>query len=203
MTPKPPRTILEALGGPVGIIDSVAPSTAFVMTYVVSGHRLAVAAGVAGLVGLILGAVRVAKGQTVLHAAGGLAGVALAAFVALRSGRAENYFLPGLLLNGLYATGSALSIMIRWPFLGVAANLMTRRGMGWRRDLDERKAYSQASWLWVVLFASRVAVQLPLYLAGAVLALGVANLAMNQPLTAAGLWMTYLLLRRRVAILRS
>jgi Protein of unknown function (DUF3159) len=39
-------------------------------------------------------------------------------------------------------------------------------------------------------------VQLPLYLAGAVVALGVAKTAMGLPLFALGLWLTYRLVQR-------
>jgi hypothetical protein len=39
-------------------------------------------------------------------------------------------------------------------------------------------------------------VQLPLYLAGSVVALGVARTAMGLPVFALGLWLTYLLVRR-------
>jgi hypothetical protein len=42
----------------------------------------------------------------------------------------------------------------------------------------------------------RLLVQLPLYLADAVVALGVARTAMGLPLFALGLWLTYLLVHR-------
>ena len=53
----------------------------------------------------------------------------------------------------------------------------------------------RASLLWAALFGLRLAVQLPLYLAGAVVALGVARTAMGLPLFALGLWLTYRLVR--------
>ena len=46
------------------------------------------------------------------------------------------------------------------------------------------------------LFALRLVVQLPLYLAGAVVALGVARTAMGLPLFALGVWLTWRLVRR-------
>ena len=50
--------------------------------------------------------------------------------------------------------------------------------------------------MWAGLFSLRLAVQLPLYLAGAVVALGVARIAMGVPLFAIGIWLTWLLMRR-------
>jgi hypothetical protein len=46
------------------------------------------------------------------------------------------------------------------------------------------------------LFLVRLAVQLPLYLAGAVVALGIARTAMGLPLFGLGLWLTWRLVRR-------
>jgi hypothetical protein len=47
-----------------------------------------------------------------------------------------------------------------------------------------------------VLFVVRLIVQLPLYIAGEVVALGVARTAMGLPLFALGLWLTWRLVRR-------
>ena len=63
-------------------------------------------------------------------------------------------------------------------------------------DAGRRRAFERATWLWAGLFAVRLAVQLPLYLAGAVVALGVARTAMGLPLFALGLWLTWLMVRR-------
>ena len=54
----------------------------------------------------------------------------------------------------------------------------------------------RASWLWAALFGLRLLVQLPLYLAGTVVVLGVVKTAMGLPLFGIGLWLTWLLVRR-------
>ena len=68
-------------------------------------------------------------------------------------------------------------------------------GMTWRQDPAKVALYSKASWIWFGMFIVRLAVQLPLYLAGAVVALGVAKTAMGLPIFALTLWLTYLLLK--------
>ena len=78
-------------------------------------------------------------------------------------------------------------------FLAIASN----RGMEWRKDPARVRAYSRASWVWVALFSLRLAVQLPLYLTGAVVALGVTRVAMGVPLFAVGIWLSWLILRTR------
>jgi hypothetical protein len=122
--------------------------------------------------------------------------VAVAGYVASRTGRAEDFFLPGLLLNAAYAGAFVISIAVRWPLLGVIVAGASGRGMEWREDPVRRRAYSRASWIWVGLFALRIAVQLPLYLAGTLVALGTARVAMGVPLLAVGAWLSWLLLRR-------
>jgi hypothetical protein len=68
---------------------------------------------------------------------------------------------------------------VRWPLLGVVIAIASNRGMQWRQDPTRVRAYSRASWVWVGLFSLRLAVQLPLYLTGALVALGVTRVAMG------------------------
>ena len=58
------------------------------------------------------------------------------------------------------------------------------------------RRYTAATWLWIGLFAVRLAVQVPLYLDGDVGWLGTARLVMGIPLWALVLWLTWILVRR-------
>jgi hypothetical protein len=187
--------LLEALGGPQGIADSSLPALAFVITYSVGGNDIGLAAWVAVGIGAVMAAVRIVRREPLQFVLAGFAGVALAAFIADRTGRAEDFFLPGLLLNAAYAAAYLVSIAIRWPLLGVILGPITGEGMSWRRDPERVRLYSRASWIWVGVFTLRLAVQLPLYLAGAVLALGIAKTAMGLPIFLVAIWLSYLVLR--------
>ncbi|MBD8077971.1 DUF3159 domain-containing protein [Cellulosimicrobium arenosum] len=66
----------------------------------------------------------------------------------------------------------------------------------WRSDRALMRRYALATWLWVGLFAVRLAVQVPLYLQGSVGWLGTARLVMGLPLWALVLWLTWALVRR-------
>ena len=156
---------------------------------------MSLAAWVAVALGLVLLVARLVRRETLRFALAGFAGVALAAFVADRTGRAENFFLPGLFLNALYAAVYVASIAVRWPLIGVIVEALESRGLEWRDDPDRVRLYSRASWIWVGVFLTRLAVQLPLYLAGALVALGVARAAMGVPIFAIAVWLTYLVLR--------
>jgi hypothetical protein len=188
-------TIAESLGGRLGIVESGLPAVAFVTAYTATGQDETVSAAVALSIGVALAAARLARRQTVRFALSGLAGVALAAFIVSRTGRAEDFFLPGLLMNAGYALAYTVSIVVGWPLLGVIVGAVTGHGMGWRDDPAQLRAYTRASWIWVAMFLLRLAVQLPLYLAGAVVALGVARVAMGAPLFAVAAWLSWLLLR--------
>ena len=92
-----------------------------------------------------------------------------------------------------------ISIAVRWPLLGVIVASLRGGDMSWRKDPEQVRLYSRASWVWVALFSLRLAVQLPLYLASALTALGAARIAMGIPLFAVGIWLSWLILRPRVA----
>ena len=190
----PPNSIVESVGGVRGMVETSAPAAAFVVAYIVTGNDTTTSAIVAVVIAVLMSIARFARRETPQFALSGLVGVAIAAIFASKTGKAENFFLPGLLLNAAYATGFLISILVRWPLVGVfAAHLQGDRQ--WREDPERMTSYTRASWLWVILFSGRLAVQLPLYLASAVVALGIARTAMGIPLFALGLWLTYLMIR--------
>jgi hypothetical protein len=197
MTSAAPPSIADAVGGPLGVAESALPAAAFVLTYTISGQdtRAAVIAAVA--LGVIFAVARIVRGQTVQFALAGLAGLALSAYVVSKTGKAEDFFLPGLLANAGYAAAYLISIFVRWPLLGIIIAALQGKNMEWRKDPEAVRRYSRASWVWVALFSLRLAVQLPLYLSDSLTALGVARIAMGVPLFAVGIWLSWLILRPR------
>jgi hypothetical protein len=65
----------------------------------------------------------------------------------------------------------------------------------WRKDPARRNVYIKATWIWVGLFASRLAVQYPLYLSENVNALGTARLIMGYPLFILAAWLTWIVIK--------
>jgi hypothetical protein len=114
--------------------------------------------------------------------------------VALWSGRAEDNFLLGFVVNALWVLGLLISLAVRRPLVGVFAAVLVG-DESWRSDPATRRVATSATWLWVGVFSARLAVQLPLYFAGHVSALALAKLMMGIPLYAAALWFTWLLMR--------
>ncbi|MCW3003810.1 MAG: hypothetical protein JWQ20_3108 [Conexibacter sp.] len=188
-----PLDVVEAMGGRLGVVETSAPAIAYAAVYGFFGTNPAAIAAVA--LTLLLTIARLVKRESPRHALSGLVGVAFAAFIAARSGKAENFYLPGLLLNAAYAGAFLVSLAIRKPLVGLVAGQIPGTHADDRDDPVRARRYVLATWMWAILFLVRLVVQLPLYLAGAVVALGVARTAMGLPLFALGLWLTWRLVR--------
>lgn len=187
--------LLDELGGPQGVADSSLPGLAFVIAYVATGQQLTLSALIAVGLGAAIGLFRLVRGEPARFVLAGFFGVALAGFIATRTGKAENFFLPGLFLNGIWALVYFISIMVRWPLMGVLIGPLIGEGTNWRKDPARVRLFSRVSWIWVGTFLARLLVQLPLYLSGSLVALGVAKTAMGLPVFALAVWLSYLMLR--------
>ena len=124
-----PPPLAEAVGGALGFTVSVLPSAAFVATYTFTGQQTQPALIAAVALEGLFGIARVVRKQTAQFAPAGLVGIAVSAYVVSRTGRAEDFFLPGLLANADYALADAISIALRWPLLGVFIAIASNRGM--------------------------------------------------------------------------
>jgi hypothetical protein len=190
-----PPSLRDAVGGPLGIAEATLPFIAFTAVWALSGNDILFGGIVAVAISATLALARLLRRQTTQFALSGVIGVAFGAFVASRTGRAEDFFLPGILINAGSATAYLVSIAVRRPLLGLIVSLITGEGSAWYRDPARRSAYTRASWIWVALFSFRLSIQLPLYLSGMVGPLAVARVITGIPLFALGVWLSYLLLR--------
>jgi xanthosine utilization system XapX-like protein len=183
--PDPPESLTALLGGRRAALDATSPAVAFVAVWLVSGRSLGWGAGAALVIGAAVAALRWRRGDRPLAALLGLLGVSVAALIALYTGRAADFFLAQLLSNVVSALVWAVSVLVRWPLLGVIVGGALGQRTSWRQDPALLRAYSLASWVWVGQYLIRIAVLTPLWLAGSVVALGVARVALSWPLVAA------------------
>lgn len=186
--------LLAAAGGMRGIAESVLPGLVFLVVFTLSRNLTWSLAG-SVLVALAFVVARLVQRTPLTQALAGVAGVAISAVLAMTTGKAENYYLWGFLTNAVYIVVMAVSIAIRWPVLGLLFGYARNEGVRWRVDPERLRAYRVATWILVAVMAARLAVQLPLYLAGAVNALGAMRLLMGVPLYALGLWLAWLVSR--------
>jgi hypothetical protein len=182
--PDQPESLTRLLGGGRSAFDATAPAVAFVLAWLLSGRSLEWAAAAALATGCVVAGVRWGSGGRPLAALLGLLGVLAAVLVALYTGRAANFFLTQLLANLASALVWAVSILARWPLLGVIVGGLLGQRTSWRRDPALLRGYALASWVWVGQYLLRLAVFTPLWVAGAVLPLGVARVVLSWPLVA-------------------
>ena len=154
----------QLLGGWYGVVETAAPPVLFVGAYLLTGRNLTIAVIVGIAVGILLAAIRLARKERPGRVLGALLVVVLGAIFAARTGNAADFFWPRVLANVLSALAFAFSIAIRWPLLGVIVGPMLGTRMRWRNDPVLLKAYSRATWWWVLLSVIRGAIQIPLIL---------------------------------------
>jgi Protein of unknown function (DUF3159) len=188
--------LAEILGGPRSAIDATLPAAAFVVAWLVAGHSVHWAVGSAAAVGTCLTGWRIVRGGRPLAALLGLLGTLLAGLIVLRTGRAADFFLVQLVSNTVSALLWTISIVARWPLLGVIVGLVLGQRTRWRADVALVRAYSRGSWVWVGQYALRMAVLWPLWYLNQVVALGVARVALSWPLVAVCLGFSWWVIRR-------
>ena len=188
------RALLGAIGGVRGIIESIIPGIAFLAIYLPT-HNLLIAVLVPAFIALLLVVIRAGAKSSMSSAVTGAVLLAITAVLTLITGRAVNNFVPGILINAVGFVVMLTSILVRWPLVGVIVGLLFGDVDGWRKDAAKRRILTIATWLWVGLFAIRLAIEVPLYFADNVTALGVVRLITSVPLYAVCLWGTWLLVR--------
>jgi hypothetical protein len=175
-------TLLEQMGGVWGLAYTSVPVLVFVVVNAVTGLMPAIYSALGSAVAIA--AVRLARRERLQPAISGLLGVAIAAFIAYRTGSAKGFFAFGIVLDLLYGGVFLASMVARWPLVGVLWSALNRHGMAWRRDKKARRYYDIATLAWVVIFAARFVVKGWLYAENAVGWLAFAKIAMGWPLAA-------------------
>ena len=183
--------VLAAFGGKKGLIDSGIPAVIFLAVFNLT-DRLNTALIASIAISAILTIFRLVRRDTIQHALSGFIGVLICAWFANRTGNASDLYIPKLLTNLGYGTLYLIGNLAGWPILGLMLGPILGENLKWRNHPERKRAYILASWLWVAMFFTRIAVQYPIYRSGNVNLLGTVNLAMGYPLfiaTAYGSWM--------------
>lgn len=190
------ESLAQLLGGARGAIDATLPVVAYVLGWYLL-DRSVPAGGLAALIvaGLVAGW-RLSRGARPRAVLVGALAVCASVLIALYTGRAQDFFLIQVFSNAASALAWAVSIVLRWPLLGVVVGTVLGQKTRWRRDPGLLRAYGRASWVWVGQYLVRLAVFLPLWAAGQVAALGIARVALSWPLIAACLAVSWVVLRR-------
>jgi hypothetical protein len=195
------KSLLEGMGGKLGITETILPSVLFGTSFALTGQAL-ISVSLAGGTSALFILYRLITRKSASSALVGAIAVGIAAWLALREGgEAVDYFLPGFITNAVYGSVLLISILVRWPIIGVLVEILQGHQTSWRKDRKKLTIYSLVTAMWVGFFSLRLAVQVPLYLAGSAELLATARVAMGPPLYALVILVTWLILR--ATVLRS
>jgi hypothetical protein len=192
------KSLLEGMGGKLGITETILPSVLFGTSFALTGQAI-IAVSLAGGTSALFILYRLITRKSASSALIGAIAVGFAAWLALREGgEAVDYFVPGFITNAVYGSVLLISILVRWPIIGVLVEILRGNATSWRKDRKNLTIYSLVTAMWVGFFSLRLAVQVPLYLAGSAELLATARVAMGPPLYALVILVTWLILRATV-----
>lgn len=173
-----------ALGGVRGALETTAPFALFSVAHVITGDlRTAAIFGIGSA--LLFFVARLVQKSSFKFVTQGAIGIAVAVFIANRTGRAETAYLQGIVASAVWAVGLSLSMLARRPAAGFLIGSVVGNKEGWHTDPAVLKVSYRLTLVFLVPMIIRVVVQLPLYFAGEVGWLGAAKVALGYPLTIA------------------
>ena len=193
------KSLLESIGGVQGFIEATLPGLVYVVSFAIWQDLTVSIVSVSVAMALLVIRHFIAK-RPASALIGPIAGIALAIFLAKRpEGQARDFYLPGFWTNAGYGGALLLSVIARYPLIGVVVGFITDQGLTWRKDRRKVRFFNLVTMLWVGLFGIRLLVEVPMYLANDVVALGFAKIALGQPFFLMMIWISWLLLRKVVS----
>ena len=180
----------KAIGGWRGLIDSALLSTLFILIFVFQKNLNN--ALIASLVlGGVLLVIRLFERRSLTQVFSGFIGLSISVFLTWRTKDASNFFLTGIVTNGIYGFFLLISVLIRKPLIGYLVGSLVGDTSGWLKHPLLVRAYTTVTWLWVAVFGLRLLVQIPLYLNDNIALLGTVKIFMGWPLYLFAVWLTY------------
>jgi hypothetical protein len=193
------KSLLDSIGGVQGFIEATIPGLVYVLSFAIwQDLTVSIVSVSVAMVVLTIRHFMVKRPASALL--GPLIGIALAIYLAQRpEGQARDFYLPGFWTNAGYGAALLLSVLIRFPLIGLMVGFMTNQGLSWRKNRRKLRFFNLVTLLWVGLFAIRLLVQVPLYLANDIVTLGFTKIALGQPFFLLMIWVSWLLLRKVVS----
>ena len=180
----------KAIGGWRGLIDSALPSMLFILIFVFQKNLNNALVASLALGGVLL-VIRLFERKSLTQVFSGFIGLSISVFLTLRTKDASNFFLTGIVTNGIYGFFLLISVLIRKPLIGYLVGSLVGDTSGWLKHPLLVRAYTTVTWLWVAVFSLRLLVQIPLYLNDKIALLGTVKIFMGWPLYLFAVWLTY------------
>lgn len=214
------RQMAKSLGGRRGMLEAGLPGAAFTIVWLVAQDlRVSLIAGcaVAG-VALVL---RLIQRSTLQYVANAVVGIAIGwgvVHIARGMGGSQEdqalaFFLPGIIITGVYTILMVISCLTRWPVIGFMVGSVAGDPLAWHEDRQIVALCTRLTWLFLAPGGILVLLEGPVWFLGwsgpmsvnaAVLVLGILRLGVGWPLRLAA-WgaMVWLLARDATPVERQ
>jgi hypothetical protein len=174
----------EQLGGVRGVLESGIPVAVFVIVNIFGALNLAIIIGVASALALAI--YRLARKESIRNAINGLLGIGIGAFIAWKTGSARDFYLPGIIMSGVYGLAMLASVPLRRPLIGWVWSLLAAGGSTrWREQPRMVRLFNRLTIIWALTYLAKVGLQAALFQATSAddpaTALGVARLVLGYP----------------------
>lgn len=175
----PGERLLARAGGFRGLVYTALPVATFAATNAFADLGVALVAAL-GAAAIVM-AWQLYRRESARPALLGFAGVAVGAAFALFTGRAKDFYLPGIWMYLALAVLFTGSVLVGRPIVGVGWAWVTGRDDTWRRIRRVRLGFDLLTLGLAVISATRFAVQYHLYETDQEGLLAVARIAMGWP----------------------
>ncbi|MCA1982622.1 MAG: DUF3159 domain-containing protein [Nocardioides sp.] len=192
------RQMAESLGGRRGMLEAALPGLAFTLVWLVAKDiKLAMIAGIA-LAGVAL-LWRLVERTTIQYVANAIVGIGigwLVVHIARNMGGSQEdqalaFFVPGVVITGVYTVLLVISCLVRWPAIGFMVGSVAGDPLEWHDNRQIVTLCTRLTWLFLAPGAILALVEGVVILLGyggamhkdaAVLVLGIIRLGIGWPL---------------------
>jgi hypothetical protein len=194
--PDRPPSPMDILRDPRALVDTGLGPVLFVTVNALADLESAAIAAVA--VSVVIALYRAVRREPLTNAIGGVLGTGLAVFIALRTGSASGFFVPRAFQNAGLALAFWGSIAFRRPLVGFIVAPLYHFPAGWYRDARVRRAFSEGTAAFAIVFTVRAVVYTVLILLEREGALAGAVVVLGWPAFLGALWFCYRYIPRRL-----
>lgn len=192
------RQMAESLGGRRGMLEAALPGLAFTLAWLIAKDiRLALISGIAlAAIALVWRLIERSSIQYVANAIVGIGIGWLVVHIARGMGGSQEdqalaFFVPGVVITGVYTLLLVLSCLVRWPAIGFMVGSVAGDPLEWHENRQIVSLCTRLTWLFLAPGAILAIVEGIVILLGyggamhkdaAVLVLGIIRLGVGWPL---------------------
>jgi uncharacterized membrane protein len=188
-------SLFAAMGGWRTVAEALVSQVVFLVVYQLTGQVSTSALVAFGAV-LVFAVVRVGTDRAWWQAGASLAMVGISALLAGSTGHGVDFYLSGVVLTVGGGLVVLVSMLVRWPVVGLVVGAARGERFGWRREPAVRRRYQLCTAVFLAKFVVAAAVELPLYLNGQVLGLGLASTVLDTPALGCCVYLCWRFLRQ-------